>query len=103
MGPGEAVEITGDAEHATWFFEVSPSCSSGSVVENFSAGPCEDGEMALMGHQPGSVIWFFVGAATFVPPPGADSEYDYVVRFSGLEPVVAVESTTWGTVKALYQ
>lgn len=104
MGPGGAVEITGDAEHATWFFEVSPSCSSGPVLENFRAGSCEDGEMTLMGYAPGAVIWFFVGSATFAPPPGADDEYDYVVWFSGLEPgAIATEPTTWGTVKALYQ
>ena len=43
------------------------------------------------------------GPTVYTDPDAGDNMYDYVCWFSGLEPGVAAEATTWSTVKALYE
>jgi hypothetical protein len=97
-----AVEITADAEYATYIFELGPQdCSSIGVIQQATAGPCAEAFMTIPASL-GAAVWFWAGPTVFAAP-GADTSYDYVVWFSGLEPGVATESTTWGSMKALFE
>ncbi len=58
--------------------------------------------LTVTGYAAGAPVWFWVGPTVFSAPGGGAEEFDYVVWFTGLEPAVATESTTWSTVKALY-
>ncbi len=104
-GPGESIEITGDAESETFMFELGPQdCYTVDVLQQVTAGPCAPASMTITGYPEGAPVWFWVGPTTFVPPSGASTMYDYVVWFSGLAPeVLATEATTWGSLKALYE
>lgn len=104
MGAGGSIEITADAEYATFFFELAPQiCDQVAVAQQITAGPCAEAFMTISGYGSGSPVWFWAGPTVFAPPAG-DNMYDYVVWFSGLEPgIVATQTTTWGNVKALYQ
>jgi hypothetical protein len=103
-GPGGEIHIEAQAEQTTAFFELGPQdCAAVDVVQSATAFACDQATMTITGYDPGQVVWFWAGPAVFIPPDGGDNEYDYVVRFSGLEPTVATESTTWGRVKALCQ
>jgi hypothetical protein len=104
-GSTGTVEFSADAEHETYFWEMFRECALGPFEPPLIAGPCAPGALTTVGpYDLGEVIWFWVGPTVFIAPPGSDdNEYDYVVWFSGLEPAVATESTSWGTVKALYQ
>jgi hypothetical protein len=94
-------EITADAEYATYIFELSPQdCASVGVVQQATAGPCAEAYMTIAG-SPGAPVWFWVGPTVFAPPPGGLSSYDYIVWFD--YDIVANESTTWSTVKALFE
>ena len=98
------IEITADAEYATYIFELGPQdCAVGGVIQQATAGPCAEAFMTISGYAAGAPVWFWVGPTVFVAPAGAGPMYDYVVWFSGLEIGVATESTTWGTLKALYE
>ena len=104
-GPTGVVEFTADAEQRTYFKELSQTCQMGEPFLPLVAGRCGPGTLTTVSpyYDPGETIWFWVAPTVFVPPPGADNEYHYVVWFSGLEAAVATEPTTWGTVKALYE
>lgn len=97
------VEVTADAEYATYIFELSPQdCASVAVAQQATVGPCAEGFMTIPAAVH-STVWFWVGPTVFASPDGT-TEYDYVVWFSGLSPeVVATEATTWGSLKALYE
>jgi hypothetical protein len=99
--PG-AIEITADAEYATYIFELGPQdCSAIGVIQQATAGPCAEAFMTISGYAVGAPVWFWVGPTVFAAP-GADTSYDYVVWFSGLWNVIASETTSWSAVKALY-
>lgn len=103
MGAGGSIEITGDAEYATYLFELGPQdCNTVGVIQLATAGPCAEDALTVTGYAAGAPVWFWCGPTVFAPPPGADMMYDYVVWFAGLEGVIANEPTTWSTVKALY-
>jgi len=103
-GPAGNIEITADAEFASYIFELGPQiCGSAAVIQQAVAGPCTEAFMTISGYAAGAPVWFWVGSNVFVAPAGAGPMYDYVVWFSGLEIGVATESTTWGTLKALYE
>ncbi len=94
------VEITADAEYATYIFELGPQdCASVGVIQQATVGPCSEAMMTIVG-PPDTPVWFWVGPTVFAPP-GPDTSYDYVVWFT--YGYVVTEPTTWGTVKALYQ
>jgi hypothetical protein len=98
-----AIGITADAEFASYVFELGPQdCAAVGVVQQMTAGDCAEASMTISGYAPGAPVWFWVGPTVFVAPDGGDSEYDYVVWFTGLASGVAAEVTTWSTVKALY-
>ncbi len=103
-GGAAGIEVTGDAEYATYMFELGPQdCASFGVVRQFTAGPCAPATMTIAGYEPNAPVWFWVGSTVFAPPPGGETMYDYIVWFTGLEVVIANEPTTWSTVKALYE
>jgi hypothetical protein len=102
-GASGSIWVTGDAEFATYMFELGPQdCASVGVVHQITAGPCAADTMTLSGYAPGAPVWFWAGPTVF-SPPASDVTYDYVVWFSGLEVVIATAPTTWGAVKALYE
>jgi hypothetical protein len=104
MGVTGAIEIVADAEEPTYIFEIGPSdCVALDIAQQATAGACQETSMTITGYAPGQTVWFWAGSTVFAAPSGEDDEYDYVVWFSGLEPAVATESTTWGSVKALYE
>jgi hypothetical protein len=103
-GSTGAIEITLDAEQATYMFELGPQdCANVGVIQNVTAGPCNEAFMTIAAGSM-SPVWFWVGPTVFSAPPGGDSSYDYVAWFDGLyfDPV-ATESTTWGSMKALFE
>ena len=59
--------------------------------------------MTISGHAEGETVCFWVGSTVFEDPDGGENEYDYTVWFSGLEPAVSTETTTWSSLKALYR
>jgi hypothetical protein len=96
------IEITADAEYATYIFELSPQdCASVAVAQQAIAGPGAPTTMAIDG--PAGDVWFWVGPTVFTDPDGGPNMYDYGVWFSGLVPeTIPTESASWSTVKALY-
>jgi hypothetical protein len=103
MGVEGAIEVTLDAEQTTYMFELTQDCNNIALVQQATAGPCLEASFSISGYDPGMIVWFWVGPTTFEAPPGADSSYDYVVRLSGLDGTIATESTTWGSMKALFE
>jgi hypothetical protein len=102
VGLTGAIEVTVEAEYATYFFELGPrDCANVGIVQQILAEPGNQVTMTISGYAPGDVAWFWAGPTVFSPPGGEDM-YDYVVWFTGLVPVAAAP-TTWSTVKALYQ
>jgi hypothetical protein len=104
MGASGSIEVTADAEVATYIFELSPQdCDNVGVLQLATAGPCLEAFMTITGYSMGEVVWFWAGPTVFTTPPGADNMYDYVVWFSGLSGNVATEPSSWSTVKALFE
>ncbi len=102
-GPAGAIEIAADAESATYLFELGPQdCGAVGVLQQTVVGPVSPGSMTITGYDPGEPVWFWVGSTVFAAPGGGVEDYDYVVWFTGLEPVVATAAATWSTIKALY-
>jgi hypothetical protein len=97
---GGVLEIVGDAELATYMFELGPQdCGAVGVIQNIPIGPCSEGTMTITGN-PGDIVWFWVGPQTFASPDGSDVyEYDYVL-VTNL--VTATENHTLTGVKALF-
>ena len=91
------LEITADAEFATYTFELGPQdCGSVGVVQNIPCGPCTPGEMFISGAA-GSTVWYWVGPQTF----DGEGEYTYVLELN-IEGTTAVENHSWTGVKALF-
>jgi hypothetical protein len=102
MGAAGVIEATLDAESETHILERFPqNCFEDEIVQQATA-ECEPVTMTITGYEPGAPVWFWVGPTVFYPPSWTEDVYDYVLWFSGLEAAVATESTTWSTVKALY-
>jgi len=95
--PAEGVlEITGDAEQATYLFELGPQdCNEVAVLQQVTVGPCAEDVLVLTG-VPGNVVWIWVGPTTFEGPV---NEYDYVL-YSYVE--IATENHSWTDVKAMF-
>jgi hypothetical protein len=98
------IEITADAEYASYIFELAGTCEGGAtVVQQAVAGPSSPVTMSIAGAA-GSTKWFWVGPTIFADPDGGQNTYDYVVWFTGLLPeIVTTEAASWGTIKALYE
>ncbi len=92
------IEIIGDAEYATYLFELAPQdCGSVAVVQNVIVGPCTLGTITIPGAA-GSTVWFWVGPTTF----DGSGEYDYVLYSWYSSAPVRTEPQTWSTVKQLF-
>ena len=95
---GGVVEIIGDADYATYLFELAPTdCGSVAVAQSVTVGPWMEGEIIIAG-EPGSTIWFWVGPTVY---DGPVNEYDYVL-YTNLQPPVATRTRSWSAVKALF-
>jgi len=90
------LEITGDAEYATYLFELTTDCDNLQILQTASLGPCQPGELAIHG-EPGAEVWLFVIAASFEGPV---DEYRYVLQ-SNLGPVPTTPRS-WSAVKRLF-
>jgi hypothetical protein len=99
---GGVLEITGDAEFATYMFELAPQdCENVAVAQDVIIGPCQEATMTITG-EPGSLVWFWAGPTTFSPPANyQDNEYNYVL-YLNLEEPVATERQSWTSVKSLF-
>jgi len=90
------VEVTGDAEHISWMFELGPQdCATAAVVQNVGIGECVQGTIVIPGAA-GSTIWFWVGPQDF---PGGTGTFNYVL-WTNL--ITATESHSWTDVKGLF-
>ena len=100
-GSGE-LEIIGDAEVASWMYELGPQdCNTVGIVQQVSIGRCAEGAMTIVGTE-GSTVWFWVGPQIFGSPDRhAVIEYDYVLWFSSSS--VATEDHSWSDVKSLFR
>jgi len=103
VGENGFIEITADAESATYIFELEiPEDCNGSVIQNILVGPCSPATMIISG-APGSVVFPWVGTYNFTNPgdvPG--NMYEYILTLDGLEGS-ATEPSTWSQVKGLYR
>jgi len=98
--PCAVLEITGDAEEATYMFELAPQdCGSVAVVQSVEIGPCEQATMTIVGDL-GSVVWFWVGPTTYWD--GETYEYNYVLNVGG-SGCTAVEDYSLTRVKSLFK
>jgi len=94
---GGVLEVTGDAEEATYTFELGPQdCSQVAVVQNVPIGPCTPATMTIVGPA-GSLVWYWVGPQHFWE--GTTYEYDYVLWLNIVTPV---ENHSWTNVKSLF-
>jgi hypothetical protein len=94
---GGVLEVTGDAEEATYMFELGPQdCGTVAVVQNVPIGPCAEGTMTIV-QAAGSTVWYWVGPQTFWS--GDTYEYDYVLWLNLVSPV---ENHSWTDVKSLF-
>ncbi len=99
MGPEGYLDITGDAELATFMFELGPpDCASVAVIQNVVMGPCLEGFMTILG-EPGSTVWFWVGPTTY--GDGEVFEYDYILTIN--DGVTAVERHSLTDIKGLFK
>jgi hypothetical protein len=93
------LEVTGDAEAATYMFELGPQdCVDVAVIQNVIVGPCAEATMTITGAA-GSDVWFWVGPTTY--GEGVAEEYNYVLM-SNIEGTTAVENHSLTGVKALF-
>lgn len=93
------LEVVGDAEYATYMFELAPpDCDTVDVAQMATIGPCQENTLSVTG-EPGSLVWLWVGSTTFSGPV---NEYVYVLSLN-LDGPVATETETWSGVKALFR
>ena len=115
MGSGGQIDVTVDAEYATYIFELSGTCAGVvTIVQQAIGGPCLETHMTITGYNELQAVWFWVGPTVYVPPYGSPPQsYDYVCWFDGLfawwiptgvgDDNATHVNATWSTVKALYQ
>jgi len=95
------LEIWGDAEEASYMFELGPQdCGSVGVIQNVPIGPCDDGLLTITG-TPGTTTWVWVGPQRFWE--GDTYEYDYLLVLNMVAQAVAVENRSWTDVKGLFR
>jgi hypothetical protein len=91
-----SVRILGDAEKATYMFELGPlDCGSVGVLQSVTIGPCEPAELVITG-TPGSTVWFWVGSTIF----DGIGDYIYVLLFDW--PCLPTEAHSWSGIKAIF-
>jgi len=99
MPSSGVLEVTADAEFATYLFELGPQdCATMAVVQNVIVGPCAEATMTITG-TPGSDVWVWVGPTRY--GDGTVFEYDYVLNANTSAPT-AIENHSLTGVKALF-
>jgi len=99
IGSEGFMEITGDAEEATYMFELGPmDCDEVAVIQNLTIGPCIPMSMVVTG-EPGSQFWLWLGPTSTTVM--GTYEYDYVLYIEG--GVVATERHSLTEVKGLFR
>ncbi|MEZ4386440.1 MAG: hypothetical protein R3D98_02445 [Candidatus Krumholzibacteriia bacterium] len=95
---GGFLEIEGEADEASYMFELGPQeCGSVAVIQSVMA--CTgSGTMTIVG-EPGSLVWFWFGPQSFWD--GYTYEYNYTLYLS-IEPV-AVEARNWSAIKEMFR
>jgi hypothetical protein len=101
-GQTGTIEATIDAELESYAAELSARNCQADFAQTVTSS-CEPVTMTITGHAAGEMVWFRVAPTSPEPPSWIHDEYDYVVWFTGLLAPVATESSTWSTVKALYE
>jgi hypothetical protein len=102
MPVASPLEVTVDAEYATYIFDLGPQdCDNVGVFQQVTGGPCAEGHMTITEHGPGEILWIWAGPTNW-DAPSLPFEYDYVCWFFGSWGI-ANEPTTWSTVKVLFQ
>jgi len=92
------LEITADAEHATYVFEQSPpDCADGTFVQSIVVGPANEASMTITG-APGSPVWVVVIPTIF----DGEGEYNYIME-TNLDGLVATEAHSWSEVKTIFR
>lgn len=103
VGPGGVVHAELIGEQPTSLFHLAPTDCGAVVVAQSVTSDCLIASMDVAG-VPGEVIWLWVGPPSYWSPTGQTPyEYDYDLNLTGLEPVVATESASWGAIKSLYR
>jgi len=91
------LEVTGDAEAATFLFELGPqNCDDVEVIQDITVGPCAEGTLTITGPA-GSDVWIWVGPSSY--GEGVVEEYHYVLLSNNIS---AVEDHSLSSVKALF-
>lgn len=89
VGDEGVLEVTLLAEQESYLYELGPlDCESVGVFQAATADPCVEASLTVTA-DPGSLVWLWVGPATFSPPnypPG--NEYDYILYLVNLMPGV---------------
>jgi len=99
MPASGVLEVTGNAEVATYMFELGPQdCNEVAVLQQVIVGPCAEAALTITG-EPGSLVWFWVGPTTY--GEGVAEEYDYVL-LSNIEGTTAVENHSLSAIKGLF-
>jgi hypothetical protein len=102
IGPEGVLEIEGDAEFASYLFELAPQdCAEVGVVQDAQIGPCNSASLVITG-TPGDVAWVWVGPATFESPAGLDVQ-EYTYYLINHTAVTATREHTLSQVKGLFR
>jgi hypothetical protein len=105
LGPTGEATWTLDAEQATIGYVMQMTCPQPGVYGMVTSGPCAAGQIAIVG-PPGASVGLWVGPPGYEAPLGMEGhEYAYHFSLTGISPhqAVAVESVSWGGVKARYR
>jgi len=101
MPASGVLEVTADAEAATYLFELGPQdCAEVGVIQNVIVGPCSEGTITITGAA-GSDVWFWVGPTVY--GEGIAEEYDYVLHANIDGGCTAVENHSLTSVKSLFE
>ena len=105
VSAGANIEITADAEYASYIFELDRRLASAASPSPSRRSPVRAAEATMtISGAAGSTKWFWVGPTVFADPDGGDNMYDYVVWFTGLQnEILNSVPTTWSALKALYR
>jgi hypothetical protein len=105
LGPTGEATWTLDAEQTTVGYVLQMSCPQPGIYGIVVAGPCEPGQISIIG-QPGTNVGLWIGPPRYEAPIAMDGhEYAYHFTLTGLSPhqPVAVEAISWGGVKVRYR
>ncbi len=94
------IEVTGESEVATAMYWLSQDCEGPELLGEMILEFCEPQTMTITG-DPGSEVWFFVGALDFVPPAGFEgNEFEYILN---IDYVIPVQQQSFTAIKSLFQ